>query len=79
MENNLKEVEKILLGLNLPNNEIIYSIDSETEAKVKYAFLCDTYGKEKTDSLMEKETLSVGDLVDEEKFQPLLAKIKEEL
>jgi hypothetical protein len=76
MENNLKEIEKVLLGLNLPNNEIVYSIDKDTESKVKYAFLCDTYGKDKTDSIMEKETLSVEDLVDEEKFQPLLAKIK---
>ena len=78
MVNRVIEIEKMLLNLETPGNEIKYSIDFETESKVRYEFLCDTNGKERIDSLMAEENMSILDLTNEEKFQGILSKIKED-
>lgn len=68
MENRVKEFEKIILDPEKTGG-IKYKVDTGMESSVKYQFLCESYGKERVDSILSKNKLSITDLCGDEKFQ----------
>jgi hypothetical protein len=58
--------EMILDNKNTP--EIKYNIDRDIEASVKYEYLCECFGKEKTDSAIKESELEISDLHDLSNF-----------
>jgi hypothetical protein len=52
--------EMILDNKNTP--EIKYNIDRDIEASVKYEYLCESFGKEKTDSAIKESGFNLHDL-----------------
>ena len=59
--------------LNKENTEEIkYTVDSNMEALVKYEYLCDSFGKEKTDLAIEKSFLEMTDLHDLNNFNKVV-------
>ena len=61
MSENIQNFENIILNKE-NTKEIKYTIDSNMEALVKYEYLCDSFGKEKTDLAIEKSFLEMTDL-----------------
>jgi hypothetical protein len=58
--------EMILDNKNTP--DIKYNIDRDIEASVKYEYLCESFGKEKTDSAIKESELEISDLHDLSNF-----------
>jgi len=48
--------------------EIKYNIDRDIEASVKYQYLCESFGKEKTDSAIKEAGLEMTDIYDLDNF-----------
>jgi hypothetical protein len=58
--------EMILDNKNTP--EIKYNIDRDIEASVKYEYLCESFGKEKTDSAIKESGFNLHDLYNIDSF-----------
>jgi hypothetical protein len=64
--------------LNKENTEDIkYTVDSNTEALVKYEYLCDSFGKEKTDLGIKESGLEMTDLYDLNNFNTVVEILNE--
>lgn len=64
--------------LNKENTEEIkYSIDRNMESLVKYEYLCDSFGKEKTDLAIEESFLEMTDLYDLNNFNTVVEILNE--
>jgi hypothetical protein len=64
MEENIQNFENIILN----TKEIKYTVDRAIESSVKYEYLCDGFGKEKTDSAIKESGLEMTDLYDLDNF-----------
>lgn len=64
MEENIQNFENIILN----TKEIKYTVDRDIEASVKYEYLCDGFGKEKTDLAIKESGLEMADLYDLDNF-----------
>lgn len=64
MEENIQNFENIILN----TKEIKYTVDRDIEASVKYEYLCDSFGKEKTDLAIKESGLEMADLYDLDNF-----------
>lgn len=64
MEENIQNFENIILN----TKEIKYTVDRDIEASVKYEYLCDSFGKEKTDLAIKESGLEMTDLYDLDNF-----------
>jgi hypothetical protein len=64
MEENIQNFENIILN----TKEIKYTVDRDIESSVKYEYLCDSFGKEKTDSAIKESGLEMTDLYDLDNF-----------
>ena len=64
MEENIQNFENIILN----TKEIKYTLDRDIEASVKYEYLCDSFGKEKTDLAIKESGLEMADLYDLDNF-----------
>ncbi len=71
MSENIQNFENIILNKE-NTKEIKYTIDSNMEALVKYEYLCDSFGKEKTDLAIEKSFLEMTDLYDLNNFNSVV-------
>ena len=71
MSENIQNFENIILNRE-NTKEIKYTIDSNMEALVKYEYLCDSFGKEKTDLAIEKSFLKMTDLYDLNNFNTVV-------
>lgn len=71
MSENIQNFENIILNKE-NTKEIKYTIDSNMEALVKYEYLCDSFGKEKTDLAIEKSFLKMTDLYDLNNFNTVV-------
>jgi len=71
MSENIQNFENIILNKE-NTKEIKYTIDSNMEALVKYEYLCDSFGKEKTDLAIEKSFLEMTDLHDLNNFNKVV-------
>jgi aspartyl-tRNA synthetase len=71
MSENIQNFENIILNKE-NTKEIKYTIDSNMEALVKYEYLCDSFGKEKTDLAIEKSFLEMTDLYDLNNFNTVV-------
>jgi len=67
MSESIQNFENIILNKE-NTKEIKYTIDSNMEALVKYEYLCDSFGKEKTDLGIKKSGLEMTDLYDINNF-----------
>lgn len=64
--------------LNKENTEEIkYSIDRNMESLVKYEYLCDSFGKEKTDLGIKESGLEMTDLYDLNNFNTVVEILNE--
>jgi hypothetical protein len=64
--------------LNKENTEEIkYTIDSNMEALVKYEYLCESFGKEKTDSAIKESGFEMTDLHDLDNFNTVAGILNE--
>lgn len=73
---NFENFEKVILN-NEKTPSIKYRIDENMEAAVKYQFLCDTYGKEKVESVLTDLKISFLDLADQDSFKKISEKISD--
>lgn len=71
MSENIQNFENIILNKE-NTKEIKYTIDSNMESLVKYEYLCDSFGKEKTDLAIEKSFLEMTDLHDLNNFNKVV-------
>ena len=71
MSENIQNFENMILNKE-NTKEIKYTIDSNMEALVKYEYLCDSFGKEKTDLAIEKSFLKMTDLYDLNNFNTVV-------
>jgi aspartyl-tRNA synthetase len=76
MSENIQNFENIILNKE-NTKEIKYTIDSNMEALVKYEYLCDSFGKEKTDLAIEKSFLEMTDLYDLNNFNTVVEILNE--
>ena len=76
MSENIQNFENMILNKE-NTEEIKYTIDSNMEALVKYEYLCESFGKEKTDLAIEESGLEMTDLHDLDNFNAV-AKILNE-
>jgi hypothetical protein len=67
MNENVNNFEKLILD-NKNTPEIKYSIDRNIEASVKYEYLCESFGKEETDSAINESGFDLLDLYDIDNF-----------
>ena len=67
MKENIQNFENMILNKE-NTEEIKYTVDSNMEALVKYEYLCDSFGKEKTDLGIKKSGLEMTDLYDINNF-----------
>jgi hypothetical protein len=67
MSENIQNFENMILNKE-NTEEIKYTIDSNMEALVKYEYLCESFGKEKTDLAIEESGLEMTDLHDLDNF-----------
>jgi len=65
-----EEVQKFeeMIPDNKNTPDIKYNIDRDIEASVKYEYLCESFGKEKTDSAIKESELEISDLHDLSNF-----------
>jgi hypothetical protein len=76
MKENIQNFENMIL--NKENTEDIkYTVDSNTEALVKYEYLCDSFGKEKTDLGIKESGLEMTDLYDLNNFNTVVEILNE--
>ena len=71
MKENIQNFENMILNKE-NTEEIKYTVDSNMEALVKYEYLCDSFGKEKTDLAIEKSFLKMTDLYDLNNFNTVV-------
>jgi hypothetical protein len=67
MNEKVSDFEKIILD-NKNTPEIRYSVDRNIEASVKYEYLCESFGKDETDSAIKESGFNVTDLHDLDNF-----------
>jgi hypothetical protein len=67
MNEKVSDFEKIILD-NKNTPEIRYSVDRNVEASVKYEYLCESFGKEETDSAIKESGFDMIDLYDLDNF-----------
>ena len=67
MKENIQNFENIILNKE-NTKEIKYTVDCNTEALVRYEYLCESFGKEKTDLGIKKSGLEMTDLYDINNF-----------
>jgi hypothetical protein len=67
MKENIQNFENIILDKENTKN-IKYTVDSNMEALVKYEYLCDSFGKKKTNSAIKESGLEMVDLYDPGNF-----------
>jgi len=67
MENDINKFEKTILDPE-KTGQIKYRTDVTMESDVKYQFLCESYGKERVDSLLAQNNFSILDLCGEDNF-----------
>jgi hypothetical protein len=67
MNENVQKFEKIILDTK-NTDEIKYTIDRNIEASVKYEYLCESFGKEETDSAIAESGFEMVDLYDIDNF-----------
>jgi hypothetical protein len=73
MEDNIQNFENIILN----TKEIKYTVDCNTEALVRYEYLCDSFSKEKTDSAIKESGLEMTDLHDLDNFNTVAGILNE--
>jgi hypothetical protein len=71
---NFENFEKVILN-NEKTPSIKYRIDENMEAAVKYQFLCDSYGKDRVQSVLTDLNLSFLDLANQDSFKKISEKI----
>jgi hypothetical protein len=76
MKENIQNFENMILNKE-NTEEIKYSIDRNMEALVKYEYLCDSFGKEKTDLGIKESGLEMTDLYDLNNFNTVVEILNE--
>ena len=71
MKENIQNFENMILNKE-NTEEIKYTVDINMEALVKYEYLCDSFGKEKTDLAIKESGLEMTDLYDIDNFNNLV-------
>jgi hypothetical protein len=71
---NFENFEKVILN-NEKTPSIKYRIDENMEASIKYQFLCDSYGKDRVQSVLTDLNLSFLDLANQDSFKKISEKI----
>ena len=71
MSENIQNFENMILNKE-NTKEIKYTVDCNTEALVRYEYLCESFGKEKTDLAIEKSFLEMTDLHDLNNFNKVV-------
>ena len=71
---NFENFEKVILNKE-KTPSIKYRIDENMEAAVKYQFLCDSYGKDRVQSVLTDLNLSFLDLANQDSFKKISEKI----
>lgn len=56
---------------------IKYTVDKSIEASVKFEFLCDAYGQERVENIMQELGIKFTDLSDSSKLKEISEKISE--
>lgn len=74
MNEKVHDFEKIILN-NENTAEIKYSVDRNIEASVKYEYLCESFGKDETDSAIKESGFNVVDLHDLDNFNIIAEKL----
>ena len=67
MNEEVHKFEKMILD-NKNTQDIKYNIDRDIESSVKYEYLCESFGKEKTDSAIKEAGLEMTDIYDLDNF-----------
>ena len=67
MNEEVQKFEEMILDKE-NTHEIKYNIDRDIEASVKYEYLCESFGKEKTDSAIKEAGLEMTDIYDLDNF-----------
>jgi hypothetical protein len=67
MNEEVQKFEEMILDKE-NTHEIKYNIDRDIEASVKYQYLCESFGKEKTDSAIKEAGLEMTDIYDLDNF-----------
>jgi len=67
MSENIQNFENMILNKE-NTEEIKYTVDCNMEALVKYEYLCESFGKEKTDLAIKESGLEMTDLHDLDNF-----------
>lgn len=76
MSENIQNFENMILNKE-NTEEIKYTIDSNMEALVKYEYLCESFGKEKTDSAIKESGFEMTDLHDLDNFNTVAGILNE--
>ena len=76
MRENIQNFENMILNKE-NTEEIKYSIDRNMESLVKYEYLCDSFGKEKTDLGIKESGLEMTDLYDLNNFNTVVEILNE--
>ncbi|NCX04784.1 MAG: hypothetical protein EBW68_03275 [Actinobacteria bacterium] len=76
MKENIQNFENMILNKE-NTEEIKYSIDRNMESLVKYEYLCDSFGKEKTDLGIKESGLEMTDLYDLNNFNTVVEILNE--
>ena len=71
MSENIQNFENMILNKE-NTEEIKYTVDCNTEALVRYEYLCESFGKEKTDLAIKESGLEMTDLYDIDNFNNLV-------
>lgn len=61
MNDNLQDFENVILNKE-NTKEIKYTIDTDIETSVRYEYLCEMFGKEKTDVAIKESGFEISDL-----------------
>ena len=77
MNEEVHKFEKMILD-NKNTQDIKYNIDRDIESSVKYEYLCESFGKEKTDSAIKESGFEISDLHDLSNFN-IIAEILNKL
>ena len=67
MNEEVQKFEEMILDKE-NTHEIKYNIDRDIEDSVKYQYLCESFGKEKTDSAIKEAGLEMTDIYDLDNF-----------
>lgn len=76
MKENVQNFENIILNKKNTKN-IKYTVDINMEALVKYEYLCDSFGKERTNSAIKESGLEMTDLHDLDNFNTVAGILNE--